>query len=221
MKILRNPIPKLVFLIMAIAVVGSLSQKASAQEAHRWELKGGIVLADFDDPLVIGLQGDDRIFMPGGDGGGTQIALEYRASDLLGYELSLASIVLPDVERDVADGTEQLEDNPHYVPIVAGINLHLMSARNFDVYVGPRVAYVILDDIDVTLDGEVETFDIGNEYGWGIATGFSYRFGDRWSFTADATYIDVDFDVTRQGTDDSVDLGLDPLTFVFGASYRF
>ena len=221
MKTLRNPIPKLVFLTMAIAVVASLSQNADAQETHRWELKGGIVLADFDDPLVIGAEGDDRIFMSGGDGGGMQIALEYRASDLLGYEFSIASVALPDVERDIADGTEQLKDNPGYVPIVAGLNLHVMNTDSFDVYVGPRVAYVMLDDIDVTLNEEATSFAVGNEYGWGIATGVSYRFGDRWSFTADATYIDVDFDVTREGTDDSVDLGLDPLTFVLGVSYRF
>jgi len=221
MKILRNPIPKLVFLTMVLAVVGSLSQKAGAQETHRWELKGGVVLADLDDPLVIGTQGGEAIFMPGGDGGGMQMALEYRASELLGYEISLAAIVLPDVERDDTDGTERLKDNPQYVPIVAGINLHLMNTENFDVYVGPRLAYVYMDDIDVTLDGEAETFGVSNDYGWGVATGFSYRFGDRWSFTADATYIDVDLDVTRRSTDDSIELGLDPLTFVVGASYRF
>ncbi len=221
MKILQNPTPKLVFLTMVLAVIGSLAQGVGAEEMHRWEVKAGLVLADFDDPLVFGTLNDDRYFISDGSTGGTQIALEYRASRLIGYELSLAHVVLPDVERDIANGSEDVQDGPLYLPIVAGINLHVLNTEKFDVYFGPRFAYATLDDVDITVGDEVQTFAVDNEYGWGVATGFSYRLGDRWSFTADATYLDVDLDITTQAADDTVELSLDPLTFVIGASYRF
>ncbi|MEM8814356.1 MAG: OmpW family outer membrane protein [Pseudomonadota bacterium] len=221
MKILHNPIPKLVFLTVLSAAFGSLAPEARAEDAARWELKTGIGVIDFDHPLVLGSQGDDRVFVSGNAGLATQFGIAYRASDLISYELSLAHARLPDVKRDIDDSTEELTDGPRYLPITAGMNFHLGSSEKFDFYVGPRLAFIDMQDIDVTLDDEAATFKVDNEYGWGIATGFSYRFGHRWSLTADATYIDVDLDIARRDTEDRVESGFDPLTFSLGASYRF
>ncbi len=222
MSALRNTIT-ITFMLGACAVgIESCSPKSYASDAPRWELKTGLVLVDTDEPFAVDKPSGGRVEAGGNAALGWAIGLEYRATNLIGYEVGLAYAKTPDVDDTADTNRNELGEGPSFMPLMAGVNFHFLDSDQFDVYAGPRIAYVRFGDVDLDVDGQSTAFDIDSELAWGASGGFTYRFGEsRWAVTAQATYLDLDMEITQRDTAEDVTIGVNPLMLTLGASFRF
>jgi len=212
----------IVFGMMTFAVLTSLSTTAQAEEPSRWTVKTGIILVDASTPFSIDKPSGGQVYAGGNAEIGVSIAMEYRLSDLIGLELGAAYAKSPDIDDSTNENNDELGEGPSFLPLTFGANFYLMESEQFEVYVGPRVAFVQFGDFDLDIDGVSTAFDVDDEFAWGATAGMNYRFGDsRWSFVAEATYLDVDMTITEQGTAEVTTSEFDPLMFNLGVSYRF
>lgn len=222
MKNLRNQIPATVIVMLAVAAVSSFTNVAQADEPSRWHLKGGIMLVDTSDPFSIDKPSGGEIHAGGNAALGIAAAIEYRWTDMVGFEAGNVLAQSPDVDDRTNGNNDEIGEGPVFLATQAGVNFHLVSTNNVDFYVGPRVAYLVFDDFDLDIDGEETEFEVDNEFAWGAAMGLSYRFGDsRWALLAEATYLDVDMTISEQGAANVATTSFDPLMVNLGVSYRF
>lgn len=222
MKTICNNTAMILLLAMTFAAVSSFPSLAAAEEQSPWQLKASLVLVDTSDPFAIDKPSGGQVHAGGNAELGASIAIEYRLSDLIGLELAAVYAKSPDVDDTVNGNNDEIGEGPGFFPILAGANFHLVNTERLDFYVGSRIAFVSFGDFDLNIDGQNTAFDVSDEFAWGATAGFSYQLGDsRWSFIAEATYLDVDMEITEKGTSNSVVNNFDPLMFNLGASYRF
>lgn len=195
---------------------------ARADETPRWTVKAGLVVLDSDSPFSIEKPSGGRVHAGGNVELGAAIAIQYRISNLLGVELATAYSKTPDVE-DASDGDGyELGEGPSFQPIIIGANFHLVSKDKFEVFVGPRAAYANFGDFDLDVDGEQRSFAVDSEFGWGAAVGIGYRVGhSRWSLVAEATFLDMDMEVSERGTGEITVGSFDPFIANLGVAYSF
>lgn len=222
MKTLRNNIPMIVLAALTMAAITSFPPVAQAEEASRWTVKAGIALVDTSKPFAIDKPSGGQVHAGGNAELGATIAVEYRMSRLIGLELATVYAKSPDVDDTTNGNNDEIGAGPSFFPIIAGANFHLMESDKLDVYVGPRVAFVKFGDFDLDIDGQQTTFEVEDDFAWGATAGINYQIGDgRWSLVAEATYLDIDMEITQQGSSTSVMNAFDPLIVNLGASYRF
>lgn len=222
MKTFRNCIPTIVLAIMTLAALSSFPAVAQTNEAPQWQLKTSLVLVDTNTPFSIDKPSGGEVYAGGNAELGVSIAVEYRLSDLVGLELGVAYAKSPDIDDNTNGNNDEIGEGPSFMPILAGVNFHLVDSNSFDVYIGPRVAFVNFGDFDLNIDGQNTAFDVADEFAWGATAGLNYRFGEsRWSIVVEATYLDVDMEITNTNTNEVSVNSFDPLMVNLGASYRF
>ena len=204
------------------AGIATLPPAAQAAEASRWSVKTGIALVDTGSPFVLDKPSGGQVHAGGNAELGVSIAAEYRLTELIGLEVATVFAKSPDIDDTTDANNNEIGEGPSFVPVIAGVNFHLVDSAKIDMYVGPRVAFVQFGDFDLNIDGQNTAFDVDSEFAWGATAGINYRIGDgRWSLIAEATYLDVDMNITQQGESTSIVNRFDPLIVNLGASFRF
>jgi outer membrane protein W len=158
-----------------------------------------------------------------GDGNGFGLGLEYRASDLLGVELST---FFGESDTgflfDLGEEWEADDDSVTVRPTTLGLNFHLLRPdAPVDFYVGPVVGIVEYGDATFQALGETFRRDFdGDDFAWGVNLGLDVPFGaSRWLFTTHARYLDSDTEVEIEGVER--DVPVEPLFFTAGIGVRF
>ncbi len=222
MKTIRHNTPMIVLFLMTCAALSSLPPIAQAEEFSRWELKTSAVAVDaggtysIDQPFGGQTQADGDMEI------GIGIAIEYRLSDLLSLELARVSATTMDIDYRADGNSTRIGEGVSFSPILAGTNFHITNTNKFDIYAGPRIAYVNFGGFTHDIGGQIVAIDVDNEFGWGATAGLKYRFGDsQWSLLAEMTYLDVDMKATDRGTGETFVNGFDPLMATVGLSHRF
>lgn len=208
--------------LVALVVLSVCPSAARAGEMTRWSVKTSAVVLDSDSPFSIEKPSGGRVHAGGDVELGAAIAIQYRLSDLIGVELAAAYSKTPEVEDTSGGDGYEMGEGPSFRPIVAGANFHLLSSDKFEVYLGPRAAFASFGDFDLDVDGEQRSFDVASEFGWGAAAGIGYRLGhSRWSFVAEATFLDMDLETSEHATGETTVGGFDPLIANLGVEYSF
>ena len=196
----------------------------TADEAH-WQLRfGGVGVA-----TDLGYSSLEGSHYSGGAASGVGISAEYRFSHRLGAEFGIAAAL------GIDGYTYPYDFNTFsFVPLTAGLNVHLTPDRKVDVYLGPVLAYVHYEDLTFTvypghhyrgwpywLPGVYENLRVEDDFAFGANLGFDVRFREsRWSFCTALKYLATNLDATdRDGR--HVDIDLDPVILSVGAGYRF
>lgn len=204
--------------LLALSISGSLAPPAQAADPTGWRLK--LQAAAFR-PTSGG--GFDPSF-----GGG--LALEYRATRRLGFEVSaLTSELVSEVDLKEAAIPIPIviETRFEATPILARLNWHLTPAKKADVYIGPVAGWILYGDGEVRFKGKNELIDPVPDPGFGIDDGFAWGAhagvdvpvgGGGWFLHGGLTYLlaDVESDVSDEDLFD-----LDPLVAHIGIGYRF
>jgi outer membrane protein W len=155
---------------------------------------------------------------------GFGIDFEYRASRLLGIDFGVLSASPElDVVYDAAPmitATAKLR----ITPIYTGLNLHLTPDSQFDLSLGPVLAYVVYSGFDLVVNPLAlteEGFESEDEFGFGVNLGLDVRLGDDgWLLTAAFRYLNTTLKAAPpdEGTGSTA---IDPKIFSIGVGYRF
>ncbi|MCP4897643.1 MAG: porin family protein, partial [bacterium] len=105
--------------------------------------------------------------------------LEYRSSDIVGFELGIDY-------ADIGDDTTGSD-----LTVRAGLNLHLLVSDRFDAYVGPVLAWIHPVNSGVELK---------SGWGWGGRAGFDVALGKNWTVGLFAMFLRADLDVKDSDT---------------------
>jgi len=178
----------IVLAAMTLAVLSSAPAFGQTEAPSRWQLKTSLVLVDTDSPFAIDKPSGGQVHAGGNAEIGASISLEYFWSDQIGLEFGVAYAKSPDVDDNVDGNNNSIGEGPGFLPVFVGVNIHPIESENFDVYLGPRAAYVTFGDFDLDVEGQQTRFEVDNEFAWGLAAGWNYRFRDsHWSLVAEAT----------------------------------
>ena len=188
-----------------------------------WRIRvSGLSMNPTGDTVVVPDTGE-RIPYDAGNGYGFGIDLEYRASRHFGIDFGvLTATPVIDVLIDEV-GVISASAQPRITPIYAGLNVHLTPDSQFDLYLGPVLAYVIYSSFDLVVDPWflTEGFVTQNDFGIGVNLGLDIRLGDGgWLLTAAFKYLDTTLEASPP--DESIGrTDIDPMIFSVGVGYRF
>lgn len=208
-----------------IATLATLSGFASASHADvtpKWQLKSGLMIVDSSDPFSVDKPSGGKAHAGGNAEIGTMVALEYRLTKRIGLEIGAAYAESPEINDDTNSNGDSIGEGPGFLPIYAGANFYIVDSQHLDVYVGPRLAFVSFGDFNLDIDGQDTKFEVDSELAWGATAGVDYRFGKgRWSVTAEATYLNVDMEISNKTIGTVSSNEFDPLMVTLGATFRF
>jgi hypothetical protein len=192
--------------LMVIAVVGLLSGSVFQATAHAQDeypnvkvrFWGGVqcrcVLSDndtFSDPVfgTVELDAAKSTFGLGGD-------VEFRLARFFSFDVALGYSKTP-VEFSHTVGAGVQEDKLGMMPLFLGANLHVVTTRRVDVYVGYLAAYMFyLNDVSFDVPGTgTFTLPSNNEF---TAKGFNFgadiATGERWAVNLAFRMVNADAD---------------------------
>jgi len=191
-----------------------------------WQLRAYLSGIDFSHSS----QGLNR---PGGPrgynletGGGVGVNAEYRFSRRLGLDLGVLAGAGVDIEVATAGvGSTGLVtyDTVTFMPVTAGLDIHLTPDHRVDVYFCPMAALVYYSGLDIRVGGGTTTtaVNLDQDFALGAALGFGVPFGDRpWSFQANVMYLDTEINGTGP-FGEILSSTYDATTLGFGFGYRF
>jgi len=160
--------------------------------------------------------------------GGFEVALERRFSNRWGAEFGLLYAPLPLEVNDriefrqartfVVSGTAT--ENVSFVPLTAGLNLHLTPGRRLDLHFGPLIGVALYSDQDFRF-GELDTtenVEIQNDFTYGARLRFDVPRG-KLSFGGALHYLRTSVRAGGRLSGNELDLNVWILTF--GVGYRF
>lgn len=195
---------------------------AAAQERSPWQVKGHAAIVGTDNTFSVGDSNGGRTEAGSNTQFGQGIAVEYRLNHLIGFELGASTAKTPDIEGSDNGNKFDFGDGPRFSPISLGVNFHLLDSNRFDVFVGPRIAFVKFGGFELESNGQRSSYEVDDEIAWGATAGMAYHFGNSgWSLIGELTYLNVDMDVTERGSGQTTTVSLDPITLGIGAAYRF
>jgi outer membrane protein W len=122
------------------------------------------------------------------------------------------SSFLRDIDVDWASDDEKIG----LQMLTVGPNFHLTPDSKADVYIGPFLGYVQLDDATYRVLGSSVRTSGEDDFTWGAQIGLDVPTASTWAFTAGIKYLDLSYDLSN-----GLDLNLDPLIFAAGVAYRF
>lgn len=192
----------------------------------RWILRGflGRAQTGGEQAVVDNSQGAviDRWHLGVDNGVGAGLALEWRASCLIGLEPSIARYQL-DSHLMFDSATEWLMDDEDIdLDILAlGLNFHVTPKSPVDFYLGPVIAWARGNDTDYSLDGSLGSFnsDWGDDFAFGAQLGLDVPASGGWAFNANVKYLNG---ISLES--DSVpglDADIDPFLLNAGFAYRW
>lgn len=159
-------------------------------------------------------------------GGGVGVNAEYRFSRRLGLDLG----VFAGGGMDIVIGAVGSGRTPWYsqesfafTPVTFGLDVHLPTGRNVDVYVGPLVAVVHYGSLSVRVGntGVSTRVSVDTDVAAGATLGLGVTFAhQRWSFESRLTYLDSRLR-GEAPPDIRIDTDCDAVLFGIGFGYRF
>ena len=210
------------FYIATLATFGGLASASHADDTPKWQLKSGLMIVDSSDPFSVDKPSGGKVHAGGNAEIGTMVALEYRLTKRIGLEIGTAYAETPEINDDANSNGDSIGEGPGFLPVYAGANFYIMDSQHLDVYVGPRLAFVNFGDFNLDIDGQDTKFEVDSEFAWGATAGIDYQFGKgRWSVTAEATYLNVDMEISNKTTGTVSSNEFDPLMVTLGATFRF
>lgn len=227
--------PKALSYLARIALLLPWLVTASADVAPadgRWQTRLSVAWVDTD----LGssdLGGEDSFLRAEASGEmGFGFSVERRLGDLfggrLGLELGLVN-ASPDVESTIrvitptSDELQTLSDGLNFTPISLGLNVHLLPRSAWDLYGGPRLAYVSYGDLvfPVRIGSTVVGADVSteDETTWGVGLGVARELGESsWSLHLAADYYDTVLGIDEPGFP-PLEFDFDPVVARLGFTY--
>jgi len=213
---------KLMIVVAAGMLLGSVFQGAAVAQDTYPNLKvrfwGGVqcrcVLSDndaFTDPVfgTAELVAAKSSFGLGGD-------VEFRLARFFSFDVGLG-YSNPSVEFSHSVGAGVQKDKIGMLPLFLGANVHVVTTKHVDVYVGYLAAYMFyLNDVSYTVPG-AGTFVLpsSNEFTpKGFNFGVDIATSDRWALNVAFRMVNADADETHL-------LPLDPTFITFGVTRKF
>ena len=138
------------------------------------------------------------------------VVYEVRLGDRWGLE---SGIYFADFDFTVASSGLSVDfGSALAIPFTFGLDYHVFSGEQVDVYFGPQVSYTLWGNLD-TPAGALE---VDSDFGLGAVAGADFRIGkSNWTFSVAARYLGTSL------SDASIDIGVDPLLAEVGVGYRF
>lgn len=223
-----NPRPLSTSLLtLFFALAAGAAAPASAQGPWQLELFGA-----YFDPTAY------DSFDPSFGGG---VSIERRATPLLGFSLGISTAGFDAENRGDLFGFEVIDEfEVGLTPILGRLDFHLTPDRRADLYVGPVLGYVLMDDIErrvrIILPGgpieEEARYRTEDQFAWGAHAGVDLSLGDpggRTYLTAGVTYLALPLEFEGEFFDEDTDTvrlqtvrdDLDPLIVHLGFGFRF
>lgn len=197
--------------LAAALVVGSLAAPAFAQQAGEWTFGVGAhqVNPKSDNGSVVGGTLDVEV----GSNARPTLTAEYFIRDNLGIEV-LASWPF---EHDISiAGVGRVGSTKHLPPTVS-LQYHF-GEGTVKPFVGAGINYTLF--MSEKTQGALAGSDLKLDDSFGLAlhAGIDFKVGEKGAIRIDARWIDIDTDVSLDGTDIGT-VNIDPL--VYGAAYVF
>ncbi len=196
-------------LCLAAAAVLAVVSPAAAQQAG--DLTVGLGIANVNPKSDNGTLANGTVPTSIDDNTRPQVTIEYFIRDNIGVELLGA---LPFKHSIKSNGAE-IGTVKHLPPVVS-LQYHFDATPQFKPFVGVGVNFTGFYDAESK--GPLSGTDLRVKNSWGLAAhlGADYWINDRSAIRADLRWIDIDADVTLNGTDIG-QVDVDPL--VTGISY--
>ncbi|MEM6482267.1 MAG: OmpW family outer membrane protein [Pseudomonadota bacterium] len=139
------------------------------------------------------------------------VTAEYFIADRIGIEL-LASWPF---EHDINLGGNKIADTKHLPPTLS-LQYYFVNKSNWTPFIGAGVNYTNFFDESTTGALAGASISLDESFGVALHAGADYRVSERGSIRADLRWIDIDTDVSVNGTDIG-EVSIDPI--VYGVSY--
>lgn len=192
--------------LLLIALPMLVAAPAGAESRLGLKLFGGAVWVTPVDDSRARLAGEVRT-VELGDDIGWEAGLEWRLTQLLGIEGSIAR-----TSHDVEFGGARL-GSVDLEPIYLSLNFHIVDRGSTDWWVAPTIAFFRWRDGGFSRGVEI---DDDRDEGFGGTFGVDHRFDEHWSFTAAIRYVDVQLAFGGGG-----EVAVDPLSVRAGVGLRF
>lgn len=139
------------------------------------------------------------------------VTAEYFIADKIGIEL-LASWPF---EHDINLSGSKIGSTKHLPPTLS-LQYYFVNKSNWTPFVGAGVNYTTFFDESTTGALTGANLSLDDSFGLALHAGIDYRVSERGSVRADIRWIDIDTDVSVNGTDIG-SVSIDPI--VYGISY--
>jgi outer membrane protein W len=209
--------------MLAAAAVALIVAGPAAADDTGWTVRARAAWVDPDFSFSEAQDNDVRINAFTDSELGLGIDVEYRTSRRIGFELGLVW-AQPDlvIHAEAPDGESlEVKDGLRFMPISAGVSIHLTPDAPVDVYVTPFFAYVMYGDLSYdSPQMDPLNLSVDSDVAWGASLGADFAIGDRLTLNAMVRYYDTDL----KATDDEGDtdrLSFDTWVYGLGVGYRF
>ena len=219
----RSPLTcKLAIVALALTAMSVMPARAAETEPA-WRLRFDLSWVDPSGDFVSADVGSST-FTAGFDTGiGAGVRGEYQFTNMLGVEFGVLGASSVDVTSGLFGGTLGTSvEVSSFAPFSVGLNVHLTQGRPIDLYLGPMLALVRYDSVDVrtTIGTASTSVSIDNDVGWGAILGLDIPLGGGgWLIQTNLRYIDTDIESSGGGIPISSEF--DPVIFSLGFGYRF
>mgnify|MGYP001298877107 CR=1 FL=1 len=200
-------------LALGVALALSAATTAQAAEAGDWVLRVGahqVAPKSNNGHLAAGAFKTDV-----GNNVRPTFALEYMFTPNWGLEVLAA---LP-FEHEVSLNGVKSADVKHLPPTVS-VQYHFLPGAKFSPFVGVGLNYTRFFGIDETGPLEGTQLNLSDSWGAALHLGFDVAIDDRWLFTADARWIDIETDARLDGAGIG-SVKIDPIVWGVAVGYRF
>ena len=219
-KTLKQAFPTM--LITISVALATLPATASAED-EPWQIRFAVVSMNPSGSSVIVRETGELFSYESSNGVGVAIDLEYRASRRLGIDFGVMSSS-PGIEVavDAQPLSVSASGDITIIPVYAALNFHLTPDSRFDLFIGPMLAYVLYNRIELVAGpGLTEELSARNGLGIGAVLGLDIGLGSgRWSLNTAIRYLDTTLEASS--ADGGVgETDIDPTIFSIGFGYRF
>jgi outer membrane protein W len=220
---------------LACLAIGSIAIPALAVDGQ-WHIRAHAAWVQPDLNWQMSPEGGTAIAVDANSAWGLGINGEYQVSELLGVELGIMRAV-PDIDLHVENRdlglSASASDGLTMTPLSLGLNFHLTPKRNYDLYIGPFLAYVLYSDLEwsisetLIVDGVPVEFEdslriaVANDLAYGAVVGADIPFGSKgWFFSGSLRYMVTKLD-SSDDEGDGERLDFDPFIVSLGVRYSF
>lgn len=203
-------------LFLCAVAVAALTQAPATAETGDWLVRGRLInVAPSESATITPIGGDvdiDSSVVP-------ELDITYFVADEWAFELILG-VTPHDVSAvGTAAGDIDLGDVTLLPPTLT-LQYHFNPEGQFRPYVGAGVNYTHFFNENTASSSIATSIDYDASFGYALQAGFDYQLNDDWFFNADVKYVDIDTDVTINGTIQA-DVEIDPTIFGIGFGRRF
>ena len=193
---------------LGVLVLSAVGLPASADDT-KWKVRFGLL---YSSPTGDFSESGQTTELDGS--AGIHASAEFQVTDMIGVEPGIG-YSKHDITVDEAGFPTLDFGETTWTALTVNGNFHLLPDRDFDLYVGPTIGYVLWGDIETSLfPGDVPTDD---EFAIGVNAGIDVPIGDSpWDFSGGLRLLSTDLGVQSGG-----DIGADPIQVKIGVSYTF